>query len=123
MKSFAERFFALSAPADKGLPYREVLEGQLARTSKPKRRAEIEAELEQPPLPEGARHIWGAFLRLSAHRASGGFGPGPITWPDLDAFCRMTRTRLVPWEVEMIEDLDGLWLAEKAKEIKNRSQS
>lgn len=111
----------MSAPSDKGTPHREVLEGLLERVRTPKRRAEIEEELRQPPLPEAARHIWGHFLRLSAHRGSTGFGPGPIGWPDLDAYCRMTRARLAPWEVEMIEDLDNLWLAEKAREIKDRS--
>jgi hypothetical protein len=112
----------VSAATDGGVPYREVLEGLLERTRSPQRREEIESELAQPPLPKAVGHIWGAFLRLSAHRQSAGFGPGPITWPDLDAFCRMTRTRLVPWEVEMIEDLDSLWLAEKAREIKARSE-
>lgn len=113
----------MSAPSDKGTPHREVLEALLERTRSPRRRAEIEEELRQPPMPEAASHVWKAFLRLSAHRAGGGFGPGPITWPDLDAYCRMTRTTLAPWEVEMLEDLDSLWLAERAKEIKNRSQT
>lgn len=49
-------------------------------------------------------------------RKAGGFnGPNPIEWPDIDAFMRNTRTRLDPHDIEMIEQLDDLFLASSAK--------
>jgi hypothetical protein len=88
-----------------GVPHRQILEGLLERTQKPERRAELEAELETPPLPLELEYIWNAFCRLSARRRSG-FGIEPIAWSDLDAFMSLTGTRLAPWEIRLIEDLD-----------------
>ena len=33
-------------------------------------------------------------------------------WPDLDAFERHTNQRFFPWEVEILEKLDDLFVAE-----------
>jgi hypothetical protein len=61
------------------------------------------------------------FRRLSARRGSSGFGVNPIRHADIEALCRLTRMRLDPWEVEAIEDLDGLFLAEQARMAKERT--
>jgi hypothetical protein len=39
----------------------------------------------------------------------------PISWADIEAFMRLTRSRLSPWEVETIEMLDSLYRIEQAK--------
>lgn len=88
-----------------------MLEGLLSRAKTPERVAELEAELSGPPLPPELAYLWGAYLRLSARRG-GGFGPSPITWSDLAAFQALTGFRFTPWEVEMIETLDTLQLAD-----------
>jgi hypothetical protein len=44
-----------------------------------------------------------------------GFGPSPIEWPDIDAFVRHARLDLTPWEVEIVEMLDDLYLAQVSK--------
>lgn len=42
---------------------------------------------------------------------AGGFaGPNPIGWQDIDAFTRCSGFRLAPWEVELIEALDDIYL-------------
>jgi len=98
-----------------GVPYRQILEGLIARTRNADKLAELEAELETPPLPLELDYIWKAFCRLSARRRSG-FGIEPIAWSDLDAFMRLTGTRLAPWEIRLIEDLDDLFrLAQQKK--------
>ena len=101
-----------------GVSYKDTLKGLLKRARDPKRRAQYKADLECPPLPEAAEHIWRAFQRLSRRRGSGGMGASTLTWPDIDAFVRQSRLRLAPWEIEMIEDLEDLWMAERAREIK-----
>jgi hypothetical protein len=59
---------------------------------------------------------------MAARRGSSGFGPLPIGWDEIDAFCRLTGTRLAPWEVEFIEALDDLWMAESWKNSKSRGK-
>lgn len=55
------------------------------------------------------------FFRLRRRKGATGFGIPPLEWPDIDAFARMTRQYISPWEIGIIEALDDLYLAEKAK--------
>jgi hypothetical protein len=84
----------------------------LERTRKADKRAELEAQLETPPLPDELAYLWHAFCRLSARRRSG-FSIEPIGWADLDAFVRLTGVRLAPWELQLIEMLDDLFRSRK----------
>ncbi|MER8762895.1 hypothetical protein [Mesorhizobium sp. M0968] len=43
-------------------------------------------------------------------------GAAPIEWPDIDAFTRQTNRRLDSWEIEIIEDVDDLYLSAKPPE-------
>ena len=108
--AFAEATFRLEARNKEDHSHREELEGLLARARTDERRAEIEAELAVPPFPRELGFLWQAFLRLSSRRGSTAFGPAAITWPDIDAFTRLSGLRLAAWEIELIEQLDELWL-------------
>lgn len=92
------------------MPLREHLEGLLARTKKPEKRAEYEAQLAMPPFPAAVAYLWDTFWRLR-RRKGGGFGPAPIEWPDIAGFTAFTGVRLAPWEVEIIEDLDDCFMS------------
>jgi hypothetical protein len=59
-------------------------------------------------------YLWRAFNRIRRRVGSNGFGANPISWPDIDAFCRHSRFHLAPWEIEIIEMLDDLYLTEQA---------
>jgi hypothetical protein len=85
------------------------LEGLLERTRRPEKRAEYEAELAVPSLPMALAYLWHAYRRLRRRKGSG-FGPGPIEWPDIDAFLRLSGETLAPWEIEVIEELDDAFL-------------
>lgn len=63
-----------------------------------------------PPFPKALRYVWDAHQRIR-RRKGGGFGPGPIEWPDIDAFIRRTGLDLRPWEIEIIEAIDDAFLA------------
>lgn len=39
-----------------------------------------------------------------------------IEWPDIDAFIRRSGVWLSPWEIELIEDLDDLFLRSLAED-------
>lgn len=82
-----------------------------AKGRRKKRRA-----AEGPVLPRGAIGVWNAFAHLSAARPSGGFGPGAISFTEIEAYSRLTGHSLVPWEVEAIRALDGAYLAQRSKE-------
>lgn len=94
-----------------------MLDGLLERARDPKRRAEYEADLFCPPCPAALAHVWNAFARLGARRASG-FGSNPISFLEIEAFQRLTGLRFMPLEVRLIEELDDLYrriMAEKAE--------
>jgi hypothetical protein len=119
LKAFAEREFILSIPDKDGVTYRQalqtLLDRHLRRGDKPERVAELRAELAQPPLPQSLEYLWAAFCRLATRRTSNGYGPNLITYPEIDAFQRVTSIRLDPWEVEIIEMLDRMFITENAK--------
>lgn len=56
------------------------------------------------------RYLWRQFTSLHRARTSNGWGPNPITWSELDAYCRLTGVQLDPWEVEAIRALDEAFL-------------
>lgn len=74
----------------------------------------IEAELSTPPFPIALNFVWRAWVRLRRRKSGGFSGPNPIEWPDIDAFVRRTGTRLDPADIEMIEQIDDLFLSASA---------
>ncbi len=65
-------------------------------------------------------HLWHWFLRMS-NRRGGGFGPAPITHRDMQAFFELAQISPTPWEVEMIETLDSLYLTSLAEDKSKES--
>jgi hypothetical protein len=76
---------------------------------------ELSAEMALPPFPVGLQYLWDIFVRLRRRTAPGFAGMTPISWPDLDAFCRLTQFRLLPWELRLIEALDAACLQPEPK--------
>lgn len=98
------------------------MESRLARAIRKNRAdvvAELEAELATPPFPEALRHVWDIWARLRRRKAPAQSGPSPVEWPDIDAFVRRAQRRLAPWEIELIEELDDLYLAKQSAEAKS----
>lgn len=118
----AERVFALGVEDKDGHTLRETLEGLLKRARTPERRAEIEDQLAVPEMPVALAYLWSAFQRIRSRRGGNGFGPSPITWADIDAYVRLSGVRLAPWEVEIVEALDDVWLREMATRDSTRGQ-
>lgn len=105
--AFARHQFELSAPQDDGQPLIEHLRAGELRTGKVP-----DFIVNAPPLPEGCEMLWQRFLSLHLSRGSAGFGMARITFVDIDAFQRVTRTMLSPWEIDLIRKADNLWLSE-----------
>jgi hypothetical protein len=79
------------------------------------RRAELEAELHGPPLPPAAAYLWGWWSELHEARGAGGMGLAAITYPDIEAWCRLRGIRLAPWETAMLTALDRAYRTAMAK--------
>lgn len=73
--------------------------------------AELEKQLACPPFPLALTYLWRAFMRLRCRAAPTMSGPGPVTFGDLESYTRLTRMSLAPWEVQIIENLDDIYLA------------
>ena len=63
------------------------------------------AEPEGPVFPEPLRYLWMAFLELMPRRTSG-MSANPLTYTELAAWSRLTRTPVVPWECRLLMRLD-----------------
>ncbi|CAB4122375.1 hypothetical protein UFOVP32_14 [uncultured Caudovirales phage] len=64
-----------------------------------------------PSVPTEALHLWNLFTRLNSTRTGNGFGPNPISFLEMESFCRLTGEVLDPWEVHAIRALDDAYLA------------
>jgi hypothetical protein len=94
--AFAEHQFRLAERDDKGFTYREHLEGLSER------KGMGHPDLDGPPLPEAAAHVWRWYCELA-----GTTGEDPIGYPDIDAWRRLTGRCLAPWEVAMLVRIDA----------------
>lgn len=63
-----------------------------------------------PDFPEELRHVWEWFLDLNSRR-SVGMAANPISYVDIDAYCRLYGVAMLTWEIEMICLLDNAILA------------
>lgn len=95
------------------MTYRELLQGLIDRTKRPQKLKEYEAELSCPELPPALDYLWKIYRRLR-RRTGNGFGLTPIEWPAIDAFLRHAGISLAPWEIEVIEEVDDLFLIANA---------
>lgn len=71
--------------------------------------------LDAPKCPEGCEYLWSIFRELHACRGNTMNGPCAITFVDLDAFQRVTGTKLLRWELQAIKAADGAYLANWAE--------
>ncbi|WP_425326598.1 phage tail assembly chaperone [Pseudaminobacter salicylatoxidans] len=84
--------------------------------------AQLEAELVTPPFPLALSYVWQAWARIRRRTPAGFNGPNPITIEAIDAFVRRTGLRLDPRDVELIEAIDDLFLAQTAKQASASDQ-
>lgn len=89
----------------------QVLRWQLAHPGR-------EDDPEAPEVPFAGRRVWSIFLDLNSER-SVGFGPGPITSAAIEAWARLRREPVRPWELTIIRALDAAFL-DKARDTVER---
>lgn len=62
-----------------------------------------------PPNP--APHIVARLIEIGITETTG-MGPAPLSWREIDAWCRRTRVDLAPWEARVIRQLSLAYIAE-----------
>lgn len=76
--------------------------------------ATLDAEIDrirEPDLVEPrAKWLRDVFTRLSLRRPSSINGPEPIPPSEMLAWCQLTGTSLLPWEVVLLEQMDAALL-------------
>lgn len=67
------------------------------------------------PPPAAGSILWGAFNDLSARRSWNEHGPNPISYSEIEAWCRLTRTPLGPHHIAALVAMDSV-LIEHSRE-------
>jgi hypothetical protein len=62
-------------------------------------------------FPQAVADACYVFLDLSAARGGTGYGPLPVTFPEIEAWARL-HGGLDAWEIRLIRDLDAVWMAD-----------
>lgn len=60
-----------------------------------------------PEIPMAGRRVWGIFLELNATRGAG-MAPNPISFSEIEAYSRMRREPVRPFEVTMLRARRGV---------------
>lgn len=110
MLEFARSEFRVGARQPDGNTLREHLLSVARQTGQTP-----QALVGDTELPEDADYLWNWFNRLS-NRRQVGMAPGPLTWPQIEAFFRLMKVRADEWELRALELLDNAWLESLAEE-------
>jgi hypothetical protein len=71
-------------------------------------------ELAGPPLPPLAATAWRVFQDVHETRPIGAQGITPVSYVELDAYCRLTETTLTPLDVHLVRVIDTEFVASTA---------
>ena len=73
--------------------------------------------------PEALIYVWQWFQELSAGRGVGPAGPAPLTYTDIASWAQLTGTHPSPFDVELIKELDALYLKTVSTWVKKSAKS
>lgn len=124
LAEYVEKYFTLHVKKEDGTSEADNLARAIEALSRRMdkgsiaRREELEAKLQIPDFPEEYTHAWEAYRDLAAQRGSNGFGPSPISYSEMEAYCRLTGRVLYSYEVEGITIIDGAYLLAQSNAAK-----
>jgi len=70
---------------------------------------------DEPQCPDVVAHVFGWFWHLSQRRSKG-METGAIPYAEIDAWIRLTGTKVLDAEVEMITTMDDVFMETLASE-------
>jgi hypothetical protein len=68
-------------------------------------------------LLEGSHILWNAFASLTRQRTWHASGPNPISFGEIEAYCRLMCLPLGPQHIEVILAMDRAWVDNVAAQI------
>lgn len=77
---------------------------------------------DEPEIPDIIEHVWHWFWGLSDRRQRGFDSPNPLSYVEIDAWLRLSRTLVLPQEIDLILVMDSAWLAAVAEMRDERSK-
>lgn len=77
---------------------------------------------EEPELPSYMDHLIGFFWGIGGQRLNGMNGSEPLQWSDIEAWSRLTRTPLLPEEVDILIAMDRAYRQAVAAEQKDAAE-
>ena len=75
---------------------------------------------EAPEIPDAVVHVWDWWWHLNARRQTGGESVQPISYSEIYHWSSLTRTQITPSEIEMIIQMDDVYLRSVAEERKEQ---
>lgn len=73
--------------------------------------------------PQSLMYIWEWFMDLHRSRGSNGFGVNPLSWTEIKSWSDLMRKDLEVWEVQVIKNIDGLFLTQWHEDNKKKDKS
>lgn len=110
MIEFARHEFRLGKRDKDGKSLRETLQTVEKMTGRMP-----EEGINPVEFPDVLFDVWHWFCDLNASRQSG-MSPSPISYLDIDAYCRVMGLRMAAWEVSAIKAIDRIALSEDPME-------
>lgn len=83
---------------------------------------DIPLEYQSLPIPTSHSYCWQWFSELSRTRTSNGYGQDAIRYSEIDAWGRLTNTKLDYLEVSAIMQIDSAYLVNQSEQIAKRSK-
>lgn len=107
---FAKADFTLSVKQEDGHTLREHLVAAWKQSGiKPQ---ELKAV---PVLPDLVAYLWSYYLKLHSRRVNYGWGHVPLSYLEVEAWARLNKLVLDPWELDAILEIDDAYIASVAK--------
>lgn len=106
--AFAKHQFQLAGTVEGGGTMREHLLSYERQTGR------VHPELDGPGLPFAMQGLWESYVEICGRRQAG-MGAAPLTYPDIDAWARLTKRDLDPWRVRVLSRVDDAWIEAQHK--------
>ena len=111
--NFAEAEFTLGVRQEDGFTLKQHLLTAWKQSGK-----KPQELIDAPPLPELTAYLWGYYQELHRRRVNYGWGHVPLSFSEVEAWARLTKRKLDPWELSALLDIDAVYLASIAKPAK-----
>ncbi len=78
------------------------------------------AQLEPKESPEVLFYLWAYFKQLNETRGNNGYSPNPLSFLEIEAWCRLMDISLSSFDVECLIALDQEFLVSYANQVKRK---